>query len=91
MGENLSNYLNRLRMEKACSLLVNTDMMINKIGGACGVDDQSWFSKLFKNYTGMNPGQYRRKKRNLLTDKPVIKLSPEYMNLISNQLEPKQS
>ena len=71
MGENLSNYLNRLRMEKACSLLVKTDMMINKIGAACGIDDQSWFSKLFKNYTGMNPGQYRRKKRNPLIENPA--------------------
>ena len=87
MGENLSNYLNRLRMEKACNLLVKTDMMINKIGAACGIDDQSWFSKLFRNYTGTNPGQFRRKIRNLSMEKPVIKLSPDYQNLLSNQTE----
>jgi AraC-like DNA-binding protein/ligand-binding sensor protein len=59
MGENLSNYLNRLRVEKAAAMLVTTDLPISEITKTCGFEDQSWFSKIFKNNTGLTPGKYR--------------------------------
>jgi AraC-like DNA-binding protein/ligand-binding sensor protein len=59
MGENLSNYLNRLRVEKAMSMLAETNISISEIAGACGFEDQSWFSKIFKTYTGFSPGKYK--------------------------------
>jgi two-component system, response regulator YesN len=59
MGENLSNYLNRLRVEKAAAMLTSTNIPISKIAAACGFEDQSWFSKIFKNNTGFTPGKYR--------------------------------
>nr|AGS52693.1 two-component response regulator yesN [uncultured bacterium contig00064] len=59
MGENLSNYLNRLRVEKAATMLVTTNIPISEIAVSCGFEDQSWFSKIFKNNTGFTPGKYR--------------------------------
>jgi len=59
MGENLSSYLNRLRVEKAGYLLVNTNLSLSRITRACGFEDQSWFSKIFKSYAGISPGKYR--------------------------------
>ncbi|MHB9293755.1 putative HTH-type transcriptional activator RhaR [Hollandina sp. SP2] len=59
MGENLSSYLNRLRVEKAATLLTETDLSLNEIAWTCGFEDQSWFSKIFKSYTGINPRKYR--------------------------------
>ncbi|MDR0323686.1 MAG: helix-turn-helix domain-containing protein [Treponema sp.] len=59
MGENLSNYLNRLRTEKAATMLVTTNMSISEIAKTCGFEDQSWFSKIFKSNTGQSPGKYR--------------------------------
>jgi len=59
MGENLSNYLNRLRVEKAASMLLATDIPISEVASACGFEDQSWFSKIFRNNTGLTPGKYR--------------------------------
>jgi AraC-like DNA-binding protein/ligand-binding sensor protein len=59
MGENLSTYLNRLRVERAATMLIESDMSLNKIAEACGFEDQSWFSKIFKSYTGRSPGKYR--------------------------------
>jgi AraC-like DNA-binding protein/ligand-binding sensor protein len=59
MGENLTYYLNRLRVEKAAAMLVATDIPISGIAAACGFEDQSWFSKIFKNNTGFSPGKYR--------------------------------
>jgi AraC-like DNA-binding protein/ligand-binding sensor protein len=59
MGENLSKYLNRLRVEKAGRLLLETDMTLSEIAACCCFEDQSWFSKKFKAYTGISPGKYR--------------------------------
>ncbi|MDR2740854.1 MAG: AraC family transcriptional regulator [Treponema sp.] len=59
MGENLSNYLNRLRVEKAAALLIESDLGLIDIAGSCGFEDQSWFSKIFKSYTGVSPGKFR--------------------------------
>jgi AraC-like DNA-binding protein/ligand-binding sensor protein len=59
MGEYLSAHLNRLRVEKACTMLVETSTSLNEISESCGFEDQSWFSKIFKNYTGYSPGKYR--------------------------------
>jgi YesN/AraC family two-component response regulator len=61
MGENLSNYLNRLRVEKAASMLIETDLSLGEISGSCGFEDQSWFSKIFKYYAGISPGKFRER------------------------------
>jgi len=61
MGENLSSYLNRLRVEKAAAMLATTNVSISGIAAACGFEDQSWFSKIFKNNTGLTPGKYRER------------------------------
>ena len=59
MGENLSKYLNRLRVEKAGRLLLETELSLSEIASNCCFEDQSWFSKIFKTYTGVSPGRYR--------------------------------
>ncbi|MDR1024218.1 MAG: helix-turn-helix domain-containing protein [Treponema sp.] len=59
MGENFSSYLNQLRVEAASRLLRETSQSLSEIAGACGFEDQSWFSKIFKSYTGLSPGKYR--------------------------------
>ncbi|MDR1128561.1 MAG: helix-turn-helix domain-containing protein [Treponema sp.] len=59
MGENLSTYLNRLRVERAATMLIESNMSLCEIAGVCGFEDQSWFSKIFKSYTGKSPGKYR--------------------------------
>jgi AraC-like DNA-binding protein/ligand-binding sensor protein len=59
MGENFSNYLNRLRIERAVSLLTGTNKPLNEIASICGFEDQSWFSKIFKKITGLSPAKYR--------------------------------
>jgi AraC-like DNA-binding protein/ligand-binding sensor protein len=59
MGENLSSYLNRLRVEKAGNMLTETSFTLNEIATSCGFEDQSWFSKIFKSFAGISPGRYR--------------------------------
>jgi len=59
MGENFSSYINRIRVGKAAVLLKETSNPIKSIAKTCGFEDQSWFSKIFKLYTGTTPGKYR--------------------------------
>ena len=82
MGENLSTYLNRLRVEKARRLLVETDLPLSKISLSCGFEDQSWFSKIFKSYSGINPAKYRQKKKYSAPDIPESNLSDDYHALV---------
>ena len=60
MGENLSSYVNRQRVDKASKLLLDTDLTLSEIAASCCFQDQSWFSKIFKSFTGISPGKYRR-------------------------------
>jgi len=59
MGENFSTYLNRLRVEKAKRMLLETNIPLSEIAAACCFEDQSWFSRLFKSFTGTSPGKFR--------------------------------
>ena len=67
MGENLSRYINRLRVEKASKMLLETNFSLSDISVACCFEDQSWFSKIFKSFTGMSPGKYRNRAGNSST------------------------
>lgn len=52
-------FLNIVRVEESKNLLSNTDYSIIDIAIAVGFDNQSYFSKVFKRYTGLTPKQYR--------------------------------
>lgn len=58
-GVTFKEHLNRVRVEEAERLLKNTDYPIIEIAVACGYRDQSYFTKVFKKYTGLTPRQYR--------------------------------
>ena len=40
-------------------MLTYTDLTIQEISHLVGIDDLSWFSKLFKSITSMSPTKYR--------------------------------
>ena len=58
-GYSFKEYLNMVRIEESKHLLTSTDDSIVDICLAVGFEDQSYFSKVFKKYTGMTPKQYR--------------------------------
>ena len=53
------DYINRLRLEKACQLLCEPSINITQVADAVGIPDSSYFSRLFRNYTGTSPSDYR--------------------------------
>jgi AraC-like DNA-binding protein/ligand-binding sensor protein len=82
MGENLSSYLNRLRVEEASRLLTKTKMSISDIAGACGFEDQSWFSKIFKSFTGVSPGRFREQGGGTVSEISEENFSENYHGLL---------
>lgn len=60
-GQGFSDYLNSVRIGKACELLENTVMKAYEISQAVGFQDESYFSRIFKKMTGMRPNEYRRR------------------------------
>jgi YesN/AraC family two-component response regulator len=82
MGENLSSYLNRLRVDKAAAMLTETKLSLSEIAGSCGFEDQSWFSKIFKSYTGISPGRYREQSGETVTEISEESLSVKYPSVI---------
>lgn len=59
-GSSFKEYLNMVRVEESKRLLTNTDFPLISIAVSTGFEDQSYFSKVFKKYTGITPKQYRR-------------------------------
>ncbi len=58
-GENFSNYLTVFRLKKAEELLKNTDLRAYEIAEKVGYPNLSYFSRIFKKYTGKSPFEYR--------------------------------
>lgn len=59
-GSSFKEYLNMIRIEESKRLLANTDYTIIDIAIAAGFEDQSYFSRVFKKFTGITPRQYRQ-------------------------------
>lgn len=55
-----SKYLYSIRMEKAKSLLVQTNYSIDRIARQCGYENGLYFSRMFTKYFKMNPSKYRK-------------------------------
>ncbi|MNX78982.1 HTH-type transcriptional activator Btr [compost metagenome] len=67
---NFGEYVRKLRIEKAISLIQNSTYTLTEIAYMTGFSDQSHFTRIFKLHTGKNPSSYRK---NALKSKPDTK------------------
>lgn len=58
-GENVSEYVNRLRMEKAAHWLKHSEKKVYEIAERLGYQNTSYFIRVFKDKFQMTPQQYR--------------------------------
>lgn len=60
-------YLGKLRVDAAYTMLTNTSMSITDVAFLCGFDDANYFSRTYKKIKGMSP----QASRQLAKDKPA--------------------
>ena len=58
-GYSIWEYINDVRVNRAQSLLANSDLSIVEISRMCGFEDQSYFTKVFRKIAGITPKKYR--------------------------------
>ena len=61
VGQNLSTYIQNVRVEQAKVLLQSTNLKIFEIADEVGINDPVYFSKTFKKITGHRPNEFRKK------------------------------
>lgn len=58
-GETILDYITKTRLKKATDLLETTDLKIYDIAVQLGYQDTKYFSRLFRQWYGYTPSQYR--------------------------------
>lgn len=64
LGCKFVDYLNRVRIERACIYLEQNYFKTYEVAYRVGFKDEKYFSKVFKKLKGMSPKEYRCGKRN---------------------------
>lgn len=59
-GKNFVDYVNEFRIEQAKKLLGETSLNVSQIAEKVGYNSANSFSKVFKKYVGISPGQFRK-------------------------------
>lgn len=59
VGTNFKSYINSIRIEKACDLLINSELSVSEISNMVGFENISYFGSVFKKVVGVLPKEYR--------------------------------
>lgn len=65
MGVTFNHYLGGLRVEESKMLLLSGERSVGDVCAAVGFEDQSYFIKVFRKYTGVTPGKFRKQQGRL--------------------------
>jgi len=60
VGMSIQTFLQRIRVEEACKLLVNTTLSVTDVAVAVGYQDTRYFSKVFRRHQNVSPREYRK-------------------------------
>jgi len=60
IGENISDYILRKRMEKAKELILEQGLAIKHVAEMTGYTDLAYFYRVFKKHFGLTPGELRK-------------------------------
>lgn len=56
-----SEYVKKLKIKRACELLLTKQFTVSDVAQNCGFTDLCYFSKVFKNETGVSPSTFYKK------------------------------
>ncbi|WP_078549547.1 helix-turn-helix domain-containing protein [Litchfieldia alkalitelluris] len=60
VGISIIEYIHQAKVEEAKNLITFTDHPLSEISGLLNFHDQSYFTKVFKRFTGVTPNQYKK-------------------------------
>lgn len=63
-GMGVNDYINRVKIEQAMTLLSTTDLSITEVAERIGFSNSRYFSTLFKHFTSETPTSYKKKTAN---------------------------
>ena len=66
VGSSIMEYLNKIKVEFACKLLMNPDIGIFDVCLDSGFNNLSHFNKQFRKHMGVTPSEYRKRFRGLV-------------------------
>lgn len=58
-GQNLSDYINYVRIERVKELLIGTELSISEISAIVGIHSRTTFLRIFRKLEGVTPSEYR--------------------------------
>jgi len=64
-GLTIFEYLNKIKIDYACKLLLNTELNIVDISYDCGFNNLSHFNKQFRKFLGKTPSEFRKLRQNI--------------------------
>ncbi|WP_413831264.1 helix-turn-helix domain-containing protein [Tateyamaria sp.] len=64
-GTSFKVELEKCRAKRAKTLLASSQLSIKEIGESVGLLDQPTFHRSFKRWTGLTPGEFRNRNRNV--------------------------
>lgn len=62
-GNNFTDYVHQYKMKEASNLLKNQDDSVEWVALKLGYSDRTYFSKVFKKYLGITPGEYKAREQ----------------------------
>lgn len=65
-GMNLTDYINKYRIEKSCLELIYSSKNITEIATGNGFNTVQYFSKIFKSYMNCTPKKYQKEGKNII-------------------------
>ena len=71
---NLTDFINKYRIEKSCLDLIYTNKNITEIATENGFNTVQYFSKTFKTYMKCTPKQYQKNGRSIIVPSTVASI-----------------
>ena len=75
IGMNLTDYINKYRIEKSCLDLIYTNKNVTEIATENGFNTVQYFSKTFKNYMDCTPKQYQKNGKSIIIPSSVSSIN----------------
>ncbi|GFZ83117.1 DNA-binding response regulator [Paenibacillus marchantiophytorum] len=63
MGVNFTEYISKLRIDYAGTLLHNANLTIQQVSEKSGFNDYFYFTRIFKKVTGLTPSEFKKKNK----------------------------